>query len=381
MVEAERELRLGDRDEGLLLGVPRGGDAAGSHTKQECLFRKRNRCGHGEAEDAVIRDRGDRATRVRTGEAARTGQLDEPVVTLDEIGQRKLFGMTDHRDKNPVLGLHGEADIDRSGMDQAVADEPSRSGRHLGKPHGKSAKGIEGGTRLHRLPFTMRQQGVQLNRQDHGGERTRPTAPHRVGDSHAHRGSGGNRVALQVLQEAFQIVDRDAPSGSASGDSGEISGMEPEFGHPRLHARGEEAGPTRMGGNGKAADRGLDGLLLGFGRITRGSAGSLAPLRLLDRWRGCVVEAESLGILVADFQVTEGGSHRVALACHGREFVENAAAGSGDSHHGLVGLHLEEVGVGLHAVSDGESRAHDGRLGDGLAELRHDDREEILGIG
>jgi hypothetical protein len=93
------------------------------------------------------------------------------------------------------------------------------------------------------------------------------------------------------------------------------------------------------------------------------------------------VETKSLGILVADFQVTECGSHRVTLAGHGREFVKNAATGSGDAHHGLIGLHLEQIGVGLDAVSDGESRAHDGRLGDGLAELWHDDREEILGIG
>ena len=92
------------------------------------------------------------------------------------------------------------------------------------------------------------------------------------------------------------------------------------------------------------------------------------------------METESLGILVADFQITEGGSHRIALAGHGSQFVENAATGSGDAHHRLVSLHLEEVCVGLHAVSDNESRAHDGRLGDGFPELGHDDREEILGI-
>ena len=167
--------------------------------------------------------------------------------------------MADHRNKNAILGFHGKTDIDRTGMDDPVADESSRRRRHLGKPDGKGTKRIECRAGLDGLFAAVGEKGVELDGQDDGGERAGPTAAHRVGHGDAHRGSGGDGVALEVLKETFQIVDRDASSGAAAGHTGQIRGMEAEFRHPRLHAGREEAGAAGVGGNRQSAHGGLDG--------------------------------------------------------------------------------------------------------------------------
>src|SRR5439155_939394 len=47
----------------------------------------------------------------------------------------------------------------------------------------------------------------------------------------------------------------------------------------------------------------------------------------------------------------------------------------GEGHHGFVGLDFHHVVVGLNLIADYRGNVDGGGLGDGLAGLRHDDRD------
>ena len=155
--------------------------------------------------------------------------------------------------------------------------------------------------------------------------------------------------------------------------------METEFGHAGLHAGREETGSARVGRNGQTTHGGSHFFLC---RSSLLLAGGFSLLGLLLRRRGRrVMETESLGILVADFQITKRGTDSVTLADDGGDFAEDSAAGNSDSHDRLVGLDLQQIGVGLHPVTDREGRPDDGGFGDRLAELGHDDGKKVGRFG
>ena len=128
-----------------------------------------------------------------------------------------------------------------------------------------------------------------------------------------------------------------------------------------------------MSGNGKSAHRGFHGL---FSRLGIHSIRLLFLFWFLNWRRGGVVETQSLGILLTDLKMSQRGPHGVTLTNHHTDFTNHARARGGDAHDGLVCLHLEEVCIGLHAVTRSKYRADNRRLGNGFAELWHDDREE-----
>jgi len=147
------------------------------------------------------------------------------------------------------------------------------------------------------------EQEVERDGKHDGRKRTGPTAAHGVGHGDAHRGGGGDGVAFQVLEEPFQVVDRDASPRPAARHAGKIGGMESEFGHPGLHPRGEKTGAAGMGRDRKAAD-GRFNLLSGRGGLLLAGGFSLFGL-FLGRRRRRVVQAEPFSILVADLEVSE----------------------------------------------------------------------------
>ena len=57
---------------------------------------------------------------------------------------------------------------------------------------------------------------------------------------------------------------------------------------------------------------------------------------------------------------------------HG-EFFDAPAAGRSHSHVGLVGLDFDQILVGLDGVAGLDQELMNAGLGDGLAQLRHDD--------
>ena len=225
----------------------------------------------------------------------------------------------------------------------------------------------------------MGQQDIQGDRENDGSQRASPTAPHGVGHGDTHRGGRGNSVALKILKEAFEIVDGNAPTRTAAGHSGEVGGMETEFGHTCLHAGREETGSARVGWHGQTTHGGSHFFLGGAGLLL---AGGISLLGLLLGRRGRrVMETESLGIRIADFQITECRPDCITLADNSGDFAKDSAAGDGNTHDRFVGLDLQQIRVGLYPVADREGRTDDGGFGDRLAELGHDDGEKVGRFG
>ena len=75
---------------------------------------------------------------------------------------------------------------------------------------------------------------------------------HGVSHGDAHGRSGRDAVAFEILQNFSRSLDRDTPSGSASGDSGEVCRMESKLGHPRLHPRRQVADSSGVRARGVA---------------------------------------------------------------------------------------------------------------------------------
>ena len=223
---------------------------------------------------------------------------------------------------------------------------------------------------------------VEFDRQDDGGQRSRPTAAHGIGHGHAHGGGLGDLLLVEVLHEALEILDGDTTTRPAAGHAGEVGGAEAEFGHARFHARGKESGAAGVGGDGKALDRRLRFvrlLDLGLGhaflfRFIRGTgrhgARGLPVGSVFFRFE----IAHALGISIGNFEVAERRADRIALPFHGAEFDQFATARCDYAHDCFVRLDLHDVVVAGNVVAGLGNEADNGRLGDGFAELRHEER-------
>jgi hypothetical protein len=130
-----------------------------------------------------------------------------------------------------------------------------------------------------------------------------------------------------------------------------------------------------MRGDGQTADRRLDARRSRLRLVAyRGS------IRLvLYRLRRRHIQAKTLRIVFGDIQIAECRADRVALRRHNQPFGDLSAARRHHAHGRFVCLHFEHVLIGFHHRADGRSDIHDGRLGDGFAELWHDDRDERHG--
>ena len=81
------------------------------------------------------------------------------------------------------------------------------------------------------------------------------------------------------------------------------------------------------------------------------------------------------GVFFARFDEGEGRTHCVAGPDFGGDFLDFSAAGGGDLHHGFVGLDLEDILICVHNVSGRDQYFAHGCLGDGFAELGHENGE------
>ena len=158
--------------------------------------------------------------------------------------------------------------------------------------------------------------------------------------------------------------------GAAAGDAREVRGAQADLVHARLEARGNVAGPGGVRRHGQAAHGGLHaGATEGTGVM-----GGLAFVFMAAVWNGrLVIETQAGGFLGGGFDLAEHGADDITLVQLGGKADHAAGAGRGDGHGGLVGLDFDQVLVGHDVVAGLDEVADDGRLGDGLAELGHDD--------
>ena len=138
-------------------------------------------------------------------------------------------------------------------------------------------------------------------------------------------------------------------------------------GEGRLDAEG----PRHEGGRGIDAE-------VESGGVVRGLRWSLR------RW-GCfaVSHTRPQSLCFGDQQVAEHGADGVAGADAAVEGEHLAAAGNGHPHGGLLGFHLHDVLIRGDPVSRGDIHSQEGGLGDGFAELRHEDgnaHEKPVGV-
>ena len=175
-------------------------------------------------------------------------------------------------------------------------------------------------------------------------------------------------VPLEIGDELLEVLDRDAAGGAAAGDARQIGRVQTEFMHARLHARRHVAGAGGIRRDRQTAHGRLHAFPDAVGRnpIRIGIAVSVAVAR-----RG--IQSETRGIFLAGFEITEHRADGIALAQFDQEFLDLAAARRSHIHRGLVGFHFDDVLVGFHGVAGLDEEIDDGGLGDGLAELRHDD--------
>jgi hypothetical protein len=85
------------------------------------------------------------------------------------------------------------------------------------------------------------------------------------------------------------------------------------------------------------------------------------------------VDAGARDFLLGDLQQAQQASDRVGDALLGLDFRDDPIAERGHAHDRLVGLHLDDFLIGSDRVTHRDAEADDGGLGDGLAELGHED--------
>ena len=256
-------------------------------------------------------------------------------------------------------------------MDDAVADETSGGSAVFRKGDGQGAQGVEGGTGFRILGLAMVQQGVEGDRHSNRRDGAGPTAPHGIGHGDAHARSPGEPVLLQIGEELFEVLDGDAAPGPAAGHAREVGGVDAELGHARLQPGRHVARAGGVGRNRQATDRWADRLV----RVVPLHRPDGAAHGFVFRRLEGIADAEAGRFGGADFEDAELGSHGVAFLLAGKPLDHLAAGGRGHVHRGLAGLHLEHVLAGRDIVARlGEETDHD-RLGDGFAQLRHDERD------
>ena len=183
------------------------------------------------------------------------GEFDQTRIHRHHFLELVFVRVADDRDKHAVLGFDGKTDVDRTRVDDLVADEAAGRGAVLAQCHGQRAQSVERDAGFFRGGFAVREHLVEFDGQNDGGQRSCPTAAHGIGHGDAHGGGLGDFLLVEVLHETFEVLDGDASARTAAGHPGEIGGAESEFRHTRLHARRKISGAAGVGGNGEAFDR------------------------------------------------------------------------------------------------------------------------------
>jgi hypothetical protein len=145
-------------------------------------------------------------------------------------------------------------------MDDAVADEAASEGGVFSERQSEGTNDVERGAGLGVGFFAMREHGIKHDGTADGGERTRPTAAHGIGNGDAHGRGGRHAMLLQSAEEGLEVFDGDTTTCARAGNASEVGGIEAELEHAGAHARGDVAG---AGGSRRhrqtAGDDGFDG--------------------------------------------------------------------------------------------------------------------------
>src|SRR5690349_9366208 len=123
MIEAQGDFRLRFRDELMVRFVPRWNFFSRAEAKQQRLIGQRNRRAPFYSECSEIRNRSDAAGLHIGGNAPLSRQLDQFFILRLEIGQRSFVRAADYWYHDSILRFHRDADVDRSGLNKAVADK------------------------------------------------------------------------------------------------------------------------------------------------------------------------------------------------------------------------------------------------------------------
>ena len=85
------------------------------------------------------------------------------------------------------------------------------------------------------------------------------------------------------------------------------------------------------------------------------------------------IQSQPRQFFLRGFNLAEHGADGVVFARLGGKFYDAPAARRSDGHAGLVRFDLDQILVGLDEVAGLDQEVDDFGLGDGFAELRHDD--------
>ena len=151
------------------------------------MFGEGNRGGEGEAEGAVVGDRGDGSARVGSGKAALAREFHKAVVARNEVVEGKLVGVANDGNEHAIVCFDGKSDIHRRRVHDAFAYKASCGRAVLAEGNGESAKCIERGAGFGGMRFAMGEELVELDGNADCGERARPAADHGVGHGFPHR--------------------------------------------------------------------------------------------------------------------------------------------------------------------------------------------------
>jgi hypothetical protein len=180
-------------------------------------------------------------------------------------------------------------------------------------------------------------------------------------------------MLLEAGDELFEILHGDTAGGTATSQTRKVRRVQAEFGHASFHAGRDIAGAGSVCGHGQAANGRLNSLRAAV-RIL--GAGAVRMDRCLvfcwSRWR---IETEPGGVFLARLEMTEHRADGITFVQLNQEFLDCARAGSSDIHRGFVCFDLNNVLIRADGVADGDEQVDNRCFGDGLAELRHDDRD------
>ena len=149
--------------------------------------------------------------------------------------------------------------------------------------------------------------------------------------------------------------------------------MQTQFHHARFHARRHVAGTGGIGRDRQTPHSWLNSLSHGFRMgFANGIGIGLGFVAILVGHRS--VQTEAGGILLAGFEIAEHRTDGIAFVKLDQEFLDASRARRSNVHGRFAGFDLDDILVGAHLVANANKQVDDSSLGDGFAQLRHDDR-------
>jgi hypothetical protein len=170
-----------------------------------------------------------------------------------------------------------------------------------------------------------------------------------------------------MRDEPLKIFNGHPARRAAARHARQIGGVQAEFIHARLEPRRKIARARRVRRHGQTAHGGLNAILAAV-RVRRVNVIGVAGFR-----RRGNVQAGQHDFLLGGFNLAEHRADGVAFVQLRGDFCNAPAARRRHVHVGLVRLDFDQILAGLDGVAGLDEKVDDAGLGDGLAQLRHDD--------